>query len=87
MPIKSCTLPSGKGGFKWGDQGKCYASKKDALKQGYAIDKDKFKKEVSSTNMHLDNSELVYAKELINSKSGKTFSEMIAESLEQQFGE
>jgi hypothetical protein len=37
MPIKSCTLPNGKKGYKYGDSGKCYASRKDALRQAAAI--------------------------------------------------
>lgn len=36
MPIKSCTLPSGKKGYKWGDAGKCYANRADAVRQGAA---------------------------------------------------
>lgn len=43
MPIKRCTLPNGKKGYKWGNKGKCYKSKKDALKQMRAI-------KVSQTN-------------------------------------
>lgn len=35
MPIKRCG--SSKKGFKWGKSGKCYNSKKKALKQGVAI--------------------------------------------------
>jgi len=47
MPIKTCTLPSGKSGYKWGDSGKCYRSKKKAIKQGIAIEGPKnFKKKV-----------------------------------------
>lgn len=41
MPIKSCTLPSGKKGFKWGDAGKCYPTKEQALKQAKAIQANK----------------------------------------------
>lgn len=37
MPIKRCTLPSGGSGYKYGNSGKCYASKGDALKQMAAI--------------------------------------------------
>ena len=37
MPIKSCTLPNGKKGYKYGDKGKCYASRKDAVRQAAAI--------------------------------------------------
>ncbi|HEY6965886.1 MAG TPA: hypothetical protein VI229_00330 [Burkholderiales bacterium] len=36
MPIKSCTLPDGKAGFKWGDSGKCYAARADAVRQAQA---------------------------------------------------
>lgn len=36
MPIKSCTLPDGGRGFKWGDSGKCYADRKDAERQAAA---------------------------------------------------
>lgn len=37
MPIKRCTLPNGKRGYKWGDKGKCYPTKEQALKQMRAI--------------------------------------------------
>jgi len=37
MPIKSCTLPNGKNGFKYGDRGHCYPDKKSAIKQGIMI--------------------------------------------------
>lgn len=36
MPLKKCHLGKKKG-FKWGKSGKCYSSKKKALKQGVAI--------------------------------------------------
>lgn len=45
MPLKNC----GNGKWKWGDNGKCYNSKKDAIKQGLAIEgPDKFKKIMKS---------------------------------------
>ena len=37
MPIKSCTLPNGKSGFKYGDSGKCYPTRRQALQQMKAI--------------------------------------------------
>lgn len=37
MPIKKCSLKSGKKGFKWGNSGKCYPTKKQAEKQMKAI--------------------------------------------------
>ena len=53
MPLKRCN-DSGKPGWKWGDRGKCYTykkgdpssekrAKKKAIKQGIAIEPDKFK--------------------------------------------
>lgn len=36
MPIKSCTLSSGKYGYQWGDHGTCYSDRKDAEKQAEA---------------------------------------------------
>jgi hypothetical protein len=33
MPIKRCTLPNGKKGYKWGNHGKCYSAKEQAEKQ------------------------------------------------------
>ena len=33
MPIKSCKLPNGKSGFKFGDKGKCFATRAESLKQ------------------------------------------------------
>lgn len=37
MPIKKCTLPEGGSGYKYGDSGKCYKNRKDAIKQMKAI--------------------------------------------------
>ena len=37
MPIKRCTTDSGGSGWKYGDSGKCYRSRKDAIKQMKAI--------------------------------------------------
>ena len=37
MPIKSCTLPNGKKGYKYGDSGKCYADRGSAVRQAAAI--------------------------------------------------
>lgn len=37
MPIKRCTLPEGGSGFKYGNSGKCYKNREDALKQMRAI--------------------------------------------------
>jgi len=37
MPIKRCTLSGGSKGYKWGDSGKCYASREKALQQMRAI--------------------------------------------------
>lgn len=50
MPLKRCSS-DGKSGWKWGDSGHCYTgtdAKRNALKQGYAIDKKRFKEEVKS---------------------------------------
>lgn len=44
MPLKQCQI-GGKSGWKWGDEGKCYTgpdAKKDAIKQGIAVEGDKF---------------------------------------------
>ena len=55
MPIKECTLPNGKSGFKWGDSGKCYKDKKDAVKQGIAIEgPKKFQKIMKSGGKELN---------------------------------
>lgn len=37
MPIKRCTLPNGGSGYKYGDSGKCYAKRGDAIRQMRAI--------------------------------------------------
>jgi len=37
MPLQKCTLPNGKSGTKWGESGKCYESRDDAIKQMRAI--------------------------------------------------
>jgi len=36
MPIKRCKLKKGKQGWKWGDGGKCYPTRKQAEKQAAA---------------------------------------------------
>ena len=36
MPIKRCKLSSGNKGWKWGNKGKCYASRKKAEQQAKA---------------------------------------------------
>ena len=36
MPIQSCTLPNGDSGYRWGESGKCYASRAGAERQGAA---------------------------------------------------
>lgn len=36
MPIKSCTLPGGGSGYRWGDHGKCYPERAEAEKQAEA---------------------------------------------------
>lgn len=36
MPIKSCTLPGGGSGYRWGDEGKCYPTREEAAKQARA---------------------------------------------------
>lgn len=44
MPILSCILPNGKKGFKFGLQGKCFASPEKAEAQGRAIKASQSKK-------------------------------------------
>jgi|SRR5579885_442264 len=38
MPLEECKLPNGKSGTRWGGSGKCYKDKKDAIRQGIAIE-------------------------------------------------
>ncbi len=33
MPIKRCKTSSGKKGYKWGNSGKCYSAKEQAVRQ------------------------------------------------------
>jgi hypothetical protein len=51
MPLKNCS-ENGKDGWKWGDEGKCYTGKdgkKEAIKQGIAIEgPEKFNKMTKS---------------------------------------
>jgi len=51
MPLKKCS-ENGKNGWKWGDQGKCYAGKegkKQAIRQGISIEgPEKFSKIMKS---------------------------------------
>lgn len=37
MPIKRCTTDGGASGWKYGDSGKCYKNRSDAIKQMRAI--------------------------------------------------
>ena len=37
MPIQPCTMKGGKKGWKYGDKGKCYATRKGAERQAAAI--------------------------------------------------
>jgi hypothetical protein len=36
MPIKRCRMGNGEYGYKWGDHGKCYASREGAQRQAAA---------------------------------------------------
>jgi hypothetical protein len=47
MPIKSCTLPGGGSGYKWGNHGKCYKSRKQAQRQAAAAFANGYKGEGS----------------------------------------
>lgn len=80
MPLERCTENSKKG-WRWGSSGKCYvyksgdkasekAAKKQAIKQGYAINKDnpeKFKEEVS----HSSSRPLNIVRSILNKIMGK----------------
>jgi hypothetical protein len=70
MPIKECTLPDGGKGWKWGDQGHCYADRADAEKQaaaahanGYvgdalAFDRGSVRRSDDNGNLHVDSSHI-----------------------------
>ncbi len=79
MPLKRCT--DGKvSGWKWGDQGKCYQSKKDAIKQGYAENADnpaKFEKEIKHGKSEFSTSDLLYAKSLLNDAEKNTVNNFV----------
>lgn len=56
MPLKKCSS-NNKSGWKWGDKGHCYTgkdAKKKALKQGYVIDPQHFKEEITKSNISKD---------------------------------
>lgn len=44
MPIQRCTLKGGKKGWKYGESGKCYATKSGAERQAKAIHASGYKK-------------------------------------------
>jgi len=44
MPVKKATGPRGGAGFKWGDSGKVYPTKKQAAKQAAAAYASGYKK-------------------------------------------
>jgi len=53
MPINQCTLPNGGSGYKWGSKGKCYKNKRDAIKQGVAIEgSENFAKKASAEELN-----------------------------------
>lgn len=52
MPLERCKLPGGKMGWKVKNVDKCWRSKRDAIRQWYAIDPDEVKKELSTNNLH-----------------------------------
>jgi hypothetical protein len=45
MPIKRCTLPGGGRGFQWGDNGKCYARRSQAVAQARAAHSSGYKEQ------------------------------------------
>lgn len=44
MPVMKCTCKSGKPGYKWGKNGKCYRSRAKAVAQGRATKANKGEK-------------------------------------------
>jgi len=50
MPIMRCKLPNGKLGWKFGQSGKCFPTRKQAVKQGQAI-------KINQANGKIDRSE------------------------------
>jgi hypothetical protein len=63
MPLKRCN--DGKG-WQYGDSGKCYESKRDAIKQGVAIDgPEKFKQEMSKSSASLSSSDIAFTQSLL----------------------
>jgi hypothetical protein len=63
MPLKRCN--DGKG-WQYGDSGKCYESKRDAIKQGVAMDgPEKFKQEMSKSSASLSSSDIAFIQSLL----------------------
>ena len=58
MPLKKCSENGKSGGWKWGNQGKCYFgpdAKKKAIKQGYAEDPKHFNQIMKNeSSIHTD---------------------------------
>lgn len=78
-------MPGGGGmGWKWGNTNKCWASKKDAIKQGYAENPTKFKQEMNKSKSEMTPEDIAYAKEVMYSRAGKSFEEMMASALFEQ---
>ncbi len=55
MPLTNCSLPSGGSGWKYGQSGKCYENKKDAVKQGLAENGGKWKSDASLLDQDTQN--------------------------------
>jgi hypothetical protein len=63
MPLMQCKTESGGSGWKFGSSGKCYANKKDAIRQGLAItgSPEKLAKELGKGTLLQQDIELVHS--------------------------
>ncbi len=79
MPLKRC----GKNGWKWGDGGKCYTgkdAKKQAIKQGIAIEGPKKFSQMANDDFELSKGDIEYVLEFMYS-NGTTFNSVLEVSL------
>jgi len=74
MPVKSCKLPDGSNGYKWGDDTRIYRSKQEAIKQGISMELSKKKRGLDS---EFDKSSIFYKELMYNIATELSFSEQL----------
>lgn len=85
MPIHRCTLPNGQGqGYMWGQHGKCFKNKKDALRQAAAAHANGYRGESSLQEEFGEDTSLV--EELIAAYNNLTKEEKLKWEIQNYLG-